>query len=257
LHANLLRLCSTDPILLVASDGSNGNLPNPDVSHLHPAAVYLSHHASLPNPLADPDDFPPGDVASSELEEQVCPSDTSSDVSCEQQIILPRIQVPGISIAPFVQNQVEKQWVRAFSSLAMDDSSSSNSEYQDSRDLIWHESESSSSNNGNGGLGSDDEDPYPVIDVLKYVGTNRFVFDKAKISYMRIWDLLDQINAPLYVFDKVLAIVREEALAKRFTATAQHPSRVTFLKKMIAVFGNGVVPVCSHINLQTRLYCST
>jgi hypothetical protein len=214
------------------------------VSHLHPAAVYLSHHASLPNPLADPDDFPPGDAASSEPEKQVCPSDTSSDVSGEQRIVLPRIQVPGISIAPFVQNQVEKQWVLAFSSLAMDDklgqgdlgclqeadSSSSNSEYQDSQDYIWHESESSSSNNGNGVLGSDDEDPYPVIDVSEYVGTNRFVFDKAEISYMRIWDLLDRINAPLYVFDEVLAIVREEALAKRFTAPAQHPSRVTFKK---------------------------
>jgi hypothetical protein len=229
------------------------------------AAVYLSHHASLPNPLDDPDDFPPGNAASSEPEEIVFPSDTSSNVSGEQRIVLPRIQVPGISIASFVQNQIEKQWVSAFSSLAMDDklgqgnllclqeadSSSSNSEYQDSRDYIWQESESSSSNNGNGGQGLDDEDPYPVIDVSEYVGTNRFVFDKAEISYMRLWDLLDRINAPLYVFNEVLAIVREEALAKRCPATAQHPSRVTLFFKMIAVFGNGVVPVCSHINLET------
>ena len=55
----------------------------------------------------------------------------------------------------------------------------------------------------------------------------------------------------MYAFDKLLGIIRDEALAKRFEPTAMHPSRRSFLQKIIAVFINGVVPVCMPINLET------
>ena len=45
-------------------------------------------------------------------------------------------------------------------------------------------------------------DNYPVIDVSSYHGTHRYIFEKSDISYMHLWDLLDQIHAPLYTFDK-------------------------------------------------------
>ena len=55
------------------------------------------------------------------------------------------------------------------------------------------------------------EEAYSAIDVSSYQGNDRFIFDKANITYIRIWDYLDSIHAPLYAFDKLLRILQEES----------------------------------------------
>jgi hypothetical protein len=169
-------------------------------------------------------------------------------------------QLPGISLIPLVQLPTESQWIHDFGTLAMADNSA--------LDDFGHDDESSySSNVSSDSPPSDDigkfsstlthvnqppvlNDTFPIIDVSQYIGTNRFIFQKSEIAYMRIWDFVDRMHAPLYAFDDLLVILREEALSKRFDATAVHPSRQSFFKKMIAVFGNGVLPKCVTIDLE-------
>jgi hypothetical protein len=87
----------------------------------------------------------------------------------------------------------------------------------------------------------DDEKLYPIIDVSHTQGTHRFAHHKQDSSYVLILDLFEQINAPLYTFDSLMSLLREESQAGRLDINAYHPTRKTLLKQYKKMFGAGVV----------------
>ena len=98
--------------------------------------------------------------------------------------------------------------------------------------------------------GSFVQESYPAIDVSSYQENDRFIIDKSDITYMRIWDCLDSIHAPLYAFDKLLRIIQEETSLNGFDPTQIHPSRAGFMHKMKATFGDGVAPVLVNVPME-------
>ena len=221
---------------------------------------FVASRAAMPPPDLYPVDYPSADDSDGELSIDL--GTTSGKPAADFCITPPGPQLPGISTVPVAQLQVETQWFVDFSSMAMsddkvlfdfgqeDESESSHSSNPANRIVLDSDSSQSRSHNDDTDV-EEEEDPYPVIDVSDYMGTNRFIFDPSEISYMRLWDLLDRIHAPLYAFDELLSIVREESLAKRFDGSAMHPSRRTFFQKMISVFGNGVAAQCIKVQMET------
>jgi hypothetical protein len=81
------------------------------------------------------------------------------------------------------------------------------------------------------------DDAFPVIDIGKMHGKHRFIYDPAYFSYMRIYDFLQEINAPLYAFNKLLKIIQEEYIVGQFKPSAKHPNHATFLGTLEKIFG--------------------
>ena len=93
-------------------------------------------------------------------------------------------------------------------------------------------------------------DQFPVIDVSELHGEGRFIFNKSDRAYMRLYDFLSDVDAPLYAFNSLMDILFEEGSAGRLDFTAKRPSRESFMKKMIKIFGQGCSPIKVDVPLE-------
>ena len=94
---------------------------------------------------------------------------------------------------------------------------------------------------------------YPVISIGQYIGESRYSFHIQDLSYIRLHDFLDSIHAPLYSFDILLELLREEVSSGRLNTATRHPSRKSFLRKLTSVFGNGCKPKKTTVMLENDL----
>ena len=95
------------------------------------------------------------------------------------------------------------------------------------------------------------EELYPVLQISDLQGTCRYIHEHQDSSYVRILDLLQQFNTPLYAFDSLMKLLREETLTGRLDINQIHPSRETFMKKLVKMFGGDEQPQKIDVLLET------
>ena len=92
---------------------------------------------------------------------------------------------------------------------------------------------------------------FPVMQISDLQGTSRFIHEHQDASYVRILDLLQQFNTPLYAFDSIMKLLREESVSGRLNIKQIHPSRESFMKKLVTMFGEDVQPQKIDVLLET------
>ena len=72
-------------------------------------------------------------------------------------------------------------------------------------------------------------------------------------TYMRIFQLLDEVRAPKSAFDELMNILREGAAEHQFSASDNHPTRQHFKTQIEKMFGKRSTPTPIEVGLETTI----